>query len=68
MLILPYRIAVSMRTLLACASLTLALAACGYKGPLVLPKAPPSRPASHPAAPAPHVDASAAKGEASAAR
>ena len=60
-----------MRTLLACASLTLALAACGYKGPLVMPKAQPARavaPATHPAAPAPHAEASAAVGEASAAR
>ncbi|MBW7567164.1 lipoprotein [Chromobacterium subtsugae] len=45
-----------MRTLLACASLTLALAACGYKGPLVLPKAPPA----HAAAPAPQAAAPAA--------
>ena len=27
-----------MRTLLACASLTLLLTACGFKGPLYLPK------------------------------
>ncbi len=33
-----------MRTLLACASLTLFLAACGFKGPLYLP-APAAKPA-----------------------
>ncbi|AAQ57719.1 hypothetical protein CV_0039 [Chromobacterium violaceum ATCC 12472] len=64
MLILPHRIALSMRTLLACASLTLFLAACGYKGPLVLPQQP--KKAAPPAAHAAKPDASAPKREASA--
>ncbi|MEO9454466.1 LPS translocon maturation chaperone LptM [Chromobacterium phragmitis] len=54
-----------MRTLLACASLTLILAACGYKGPLVLPqqpgKAPHSYQAAEPDAAAPRADASSAR-------
>lgn len=51
-----------MRTLLACASLTLFLAACGFKGPLYLPA-----PAAKPAAAAPAVKP-AAKANASAPR
>ncbi|MBX9296890.1 lipoprotein [Chromobacterium piscinae] len=66
MSILPYRIAISMRTLLACASLTLILAACGYKGPLVLPQQPKKAPP--PAAHAVKPDASAPKADASASR
>ncbi|MGC0154064.1 LPS translocon maturation chaperone LptM [Chromobacterium vaccinii] len=42
-----------MRTLLVCASMFLFLAACGYKGPLVLPKAPAGHHAAKPAASAP---------------
>ncbi|SUX29427.1 LPS translocon maturation chaperone LptM [Chromobacterium vaccinii] len=54
-----------MRTLLACASLTLILAACGYKGPLVLPQQPKKAPsAAHAVKP----DASAPKADASASR
>ncbi|WP_368671631.1 lipoprotein [Chromobacterium sp. ASV23] len=56
-----------MRTLLACASLSLFLVACGYKGPLVLPKAPAAH--HEPAPPKPAASAPvAAKPAASAAQ
>ncbi|OWY41011.1 hypothetical protein CEK28_01705 [Xenophilus sp. AP218F] len=38
-----------MRTLLVVAGLSLALAACGYKGALYLPKVPAKTPAAAPA-------------------
>ena len=41
-----------MRTLLACASLTLLLTACGFKGPIYLPK-PAAASAAKPAVQAP---------------
>ncbi|OQS36163.1 hypothetical protein B0T39_17015 [Chromobacterium haemolyticum] len=47
-----------MRTLLACASLTLFLAACGFKGPLYLP-APAAKPAAAAPAAKPAVKADA---------
>ena len=60
-----------MRTLLACASLTLLLTACGFKGQLYLPKPAAQAPAAPAAKPAAKTEASApavGKSSASAAR